>query len=141
MDGFISASSYSAKKTTMVLFINVDCSPVSSLSANKASCVNTSTSGSQKIPVNKMVRTDSQDPSKRMHAYFQAKPQLLMLLGPFIDSEHPEIKKGALNRTYDDLFCLEILRRLQDYVEYMGSAARVILVPSICDAHHDYVFP
>nr|KAJ0206363.1 hypothetical protein LSAT_V11C500253640 [Lactuca sativa] len=27
------------------------------------------------------------------------------------------------------------------YVEYMGSAARVILLPSIRDAHHDYVFP
>ncbi|KAL7612873.1 hypothetical protein Lser_V15G05694 [Lactuca serriola] len=36
--------------------------------------------------------------------------------GPFTDLEHPEIKKGALNRTYDDLFCLEILRRLQDYL-------------------------
>ncbi|PWA90789.1 hypothetical protein CTI12_AA097060 [Artemisia annua] len=23
----------------------------------------------------------------------------------------------------------------------MGSGARVILVPSICDAHHDFVFP
>ncbi|CAH1425292.1 unnamed protein product [Lactuca virosa] len=52
----------------------VDCSPVSSVVANKASFVNASTSGSQKIPVNKMVRTDSQDPSGRMHAYFQAKP-------------------------------------------------------------------
>ncbi|KAL7598089.1 hypothetical protein Lser_V15G23346 [Lactuca serriola] len=36
----------------------------------------------------------------------------LSLLGPFTDLEHPKIKKGALNRTYDDLFCLEILRRL-----------------------------
>ncbi|KAL4559900.1 hypothetical protein LXL04_032046 [Taraxacum kok-saghyz] len=159
MDGFISDSSYSAKKTTMVLFINerlvecsalkraieiiyaatlpkaskpfiymslilppdhvdvnvhptkrevsllnqeviiekiqseielklrnlneestyqeqqaVDCSPLSSVAANKASPINTSTSGSQKIPVNKMVRTDSQDPSGRMHAYLQVKP-------------------------------------------------------------------
>lgn len=82
------------------------------------------------------------EPLSDLLAYAQRKqPQLLILLGPFIDSEHPEIKKGALNRTYDDLFRLEILRRLQDYVEYMGSAARVILVPSIRDAHHDYVFP
>lgn len=82
------------------------------------------------------------EPLSDLLAYAQRKqPQLLVLLGPFIDSEHPEIKKGALNRTYDDLFRLEILRRLQDYVEYMGSAARVILVPSIRDAHHDYVFP
>lgn len=33
------------------------------------------------------------------------------------------------------------LLQLQDYVEYMGSAARVILVPSVRDAHHDHVFP
>ncbi|CAL5421137.1 unnamed protein product [Camellia sinensis] len=75
-------------------------------------------------------------------AYAQRKqPQLLLLQGPFIDSEHPEIKKGAVNRTFDEIFRLEILGRLQDYVEYMGSAARVILVPSIRDANHDFVFP
>ena len=94
-------------------------------------------------------------------------------LGPFIDSEHPEIRKGMLDRSFDEIFHLEILRRvsqwlncfgnffmfpsfiifflilfflyylfqLQDHVEYMGSAARVILVPSIRDAHHDFVFP
>ncbi|GJX84087.1 DNA polymerase alpha subunit B, partial [Tanacetum coccineum] len=82
------------------------------------------------------------EPLSDLLAYAQRKqPQLLLLLGPFIDSEHPEIKKGALNRTYDELFRLEILRRLQDYVEYMGSGARVVLVPSIRDAHHDFVFP
>ncbi|PWA36219.1 DNA polymerase alpha 2 [Artemisia annua] len=82
------------------------------------------------------------EPLSDLLAYAQRKqPQLLVLLGPFIDSEHPDIKKGALNRTYDELFRLEILRRLQDYVEYMGSAARVVLVPSIRDAHHDFVFP
>ncbi|CAL5338643.1 unnamed protein product [Camellia sinensis] len=75
-------------------------------------------------------------------AYAQRKqPQLLLLLGPFIDSEHPEIKKGAVNRTFDEIFRLEILGRLQDCMEYMGSAARVILVPSIRDANHDFVFP
>lgn len=29
---------------------------------------------SQKIPVHKMVRTDSSDPAGRLHAYMQAKP-------------------------------------------------------------------
>lgn len=31
--------------------------------------------------------------------------------------------------------------QLQDYVEYIGSHARVILVPSMRDANHDFVFP
>lgn len=68
-------------------------------------------------------------------------PQLLILLGPFIDADHPEIKKGTIDRTFDDMFRVEILGRLQDYVEYMGSAASVVLVPSIRDANHDFVFP
>ncbi|MFS7943928.1 putative DNA polymerase alpha/delta/epsilon, subunit B, DNA polymerase alpha, subunit B [Helianthus anomalus] len=82
------------------------------------------------------------EPLSDLLAYARRRqPQLLVLLGPFIDSEHPEIKKGALNKTYDELFRLEVFKRLQDYVEYMGSAARVILVPSVRDAHHDHVFP
>ncbi|CAL5418738.1 unnamed protein product [Camellia sinensis] len=82
------------------------------------------------------------EPLTELLAYAQRKqPQLLLLLGAFIDSEHPEIKKGAVNRTFDEMFRLEILGRLQDYVEYMGSAAHVILVPSIRDANHDFVFP
>lgn len=28
-----------------------------------------------KVPVHKMVRTDSSDPTGRLHAYMQAKPQ------------------------------------------------------------------
>ncbi|KAK9076199.1 hypothetical protein SSX86_004532 [Deinandra increscens subsp. villosa] len=82
------------------------------------------------------------EPLSDLLAYAQRKePQLLVLLGPFIDFEHPEIKKGALNKTYDELFRIEVLKKLQDYVEYMGPAARVVLVPSVRDAHHDHVFP
>ncbi|KAL5760099.1 hypothetical protein ACOSQ2_018937 [Xanthoceras sorbifolium] len=68
-------------------------------------------------------------------------PQLLILLGPFVNSEHPQIKKGTVDMSYDEIFRLEVLRRLQDHVEYMGSEVRVILVPSIRDANHDFVFP
>jgi DNA mismatch repair protein MLH1 len=32
-------------------------------------------SKSQKVPVHKMVRTDSLDPAGRLHAYLQAKPR------------------------------------------------------------------
>uniref|UniRef100_A0A165YAE5 DNA polymerase alpha subunit B n=1 Tax=Daucus carota subsp. sativus TaxID=79200 RepID=A0A165YAE5_DAUCS len=82
------------------------------------------------------------EPLTELLAYARRKqPQLLILLGPFIDSEHPEIKKGTVNQTFDELFHHEILKRIQDHVEYMGSAARVILVPSIRDASHDFVFP
>ncbi|GAB2214350.1 hypothetical protein Droror1_Dr00018693 [Drosera rotundifolia] len=82
------------------------------------------------------------DPLSELLAYATRKhPQLLILLGPFVDSEHPEIKKATFDRSFDEVFHREIFRRLQDYVEYMGSTVRIVLVPSIRDAHHDFVFP
>lgn len=30
---------------------------------------------------------------------------------------------------------------MQDYLEYMGPDARVIIIPSVRDANHDFVFP
>ncbi|XP_037497770.1 DNA polymerase alpha subunit B isoform X2 [Jatropha curcas] len=82
------------------------------------------------------------EPLTELLAYARRKlTQLLILLGPFVDSEHPEIKKGTVDRSFDDIFLLEILRRLQDYVEYMGPDARVLIVPSTRDANHDFVFP
>ncbi|ONI30147.1 hypothetical protein PRUPE_1G233700 [Prunus persica] len=82
------------------------------------------------------------EPLRELLAYAsKTLPQLLILLGPFIDSEHPEIKKGTVDRSFDEIFRSEILRRLQDHVEYMGSHARIVLVPSIRDANHDFVFP
>ncbi|VAI91720.1 unnamed protein product [Triticum turgidum subsp. durum] len=68
-------------------------------------------------------------------------PQLLILMGPFIDSDHPEIKKGTSDQSFHDIFHFEILRKLQDFTQYLGHNVRVIFVPSVRDAHHDAVFP
>ncbi|ESQ28529.1 hypothetical protein EUTSA_v10018287mg [Eutrema salsugineum] len=82
------------------------------------------------------------EPLNELLAYAKRKPpQLLVLLGPFVDSEHPEIKKGAVDATFNEIFHVEVLRKLQDYVEFMGSEVRVVLVPSIRDANHDFIFP
>ncbi|XP_020220772.1 DNA polymerase alpha subunit B [Cajanus cajan] len=81
------------------------------------------------------------EPLMELLAYAKRRPpQLLVLLGPFVDSEHPEVKKGTVDKSFDEIFHFEILRKLEDYVECMGSA-RVLLVPSIRDASHDFVFP
>ncbi|KAK7306232.1 hypothetical protein VNO77_44158 [Canavalia gladiata] len=81
------------------------------------------------------------EPLVELLAYAKRRPpQLLVLLGPFIDTEHPDIKKGTVDRSFDEIFHFEILKKLEDYVECMGSA-RVLLVPSIRDATHDFVFP
>ncbi|KAJ3671698.1 hypothetical protein LUZ60_007777 [Juncus effusus] len=82
------------------------------------------------------------EPLEDLLAYCRRKPpQLLILMGPFVDSEHPEIKKGTVDRSFRDIFHIEIIRRIQDFTQYMGSAVRVILVPSVRDAHHDLIFP
>ncbi|XVE85256.1 hypothetical protein DITRI_Ditri17bG0077500 [Diplodiscus trichospermus] len=82
------------------------------------------------------------EPLKELLAYATRKcPQLLILLGPFIDSEHPEIKKGTVDLSFDEIFQLEVLRMLQDYLEHMGPNAQVVIIPSVRDANHDFVFP
>ncbi|XP_050879262.1 uncharacterized protein LOC127083078 [Lathyrus oleraceus] len=82
------------------------------------------------------------EPLVELLAYAKRRPpQLLVLLGPFIDSEHPDIKKGTVDMDFDDIFRFQVLRKLEDYVEGMGSAVRVLFVPSIRDANHDFVFP
>ncbi|XP_020538956.1 DNA mismatch repair protein MLH1 isoform X2 [Jatropha curcas] len=55
----------------------VDTSPSCPLGMSKDLNVDSAPSGSkpQKIPVNKMVRTDVSDPAGRLHAYFEAKPR------------------------------------------------------------------
>ncbi|CAL5433541.1 unnamed protein product [Camellia sinensis] len=58
-------------------------------------------------------------------------PEALVDSGVAHRQDNSEVKTG-LEETH---------RGLQDYVEYMGSATRVILVPSIRDANHDFVFP
>ncbi|CAN1313477.1 DNA polymerase alpha subunit B [Linum perenne] len=82
------------------------------------------------------------EPLSELLAYARRKqPQLLILLGPFLDSQHPDINKGTVDMSFNDIFRLEIIKRVQDYVEHMGQNARVILVPSTRDANHDFVFP
>ncbi|KAJ4839405.1 hypothetical protein Tsubulata_016860 [Turnera subulata] len=51
------------------------------------------------------------EPFKELLAYASRKlPQLLILLGPFIDSDHPEISKGTTDRSFEDIFHHEIIK-------------------------------
>ncbi|XP_039798730.1 DNA polymerase alpha subunit B-like isoform X2 [Panicum virgatum] len=82
------------------------------------------------------------EPLQELLAYACRKqPQLLILMGPFIDSDHPVMKKGTVDQTFHDIFYFEVLRKIQDFTQYLGNTVCVILIPSIRDAHHDFVFP
>ncbi|KAM0788694.1 hypothetical protein ACM66B_002791 [Microbotryomycetes sp. NB124-2] len=56
------------------------------------------------------------------------KPDVLVLIGPFIDAEHPLIKSGNIDRMPEDIFRTEITTRI---VNFVNSSPRsvVILVP------------
>ncbi len=60
----------------------------------------------------------------------------LVLCGPFVDKDHPLVRKGEMDITFEDVFthCCDTLARLP-------AATRVVLVPSVRDVHHDPVFP
>ncbi|KAF3042881.1 DNA-directed DNA polymerase alpha subunit pol12 [Didymella heteroderae] len=68
----------------------------------------------------------------------------IILLGPFLDAEHPHIRTGdfdippnvpADQATMTDLFRHHISSALQDFVS-RNPTCNVILVPSLRDAHH-----
>ena len=68
----------------------------------------------------------------------------IILLGPFLDAEHPQIRTGDFDAppnanpdqgTMTDLFRHHISSALQDFVS-RNPTCNVILVPSLRDAHH-----
>ncbi|XP_043254793.1 DNA polymerase alpha subunit B [Colletes gigas] len=65
-------------------------------------------------------------------------PDVLILVGPFVEYTHPEIKKCTLKDTFQEFFD-KLLSRILRYVQ--GGSTRVVLVSSNRDAHHDAVFP
>ncbi|WVO16943.1 hypothetical protein L204_104629 [Cryptococcus depauperatus] len=62
----------------------------------------------------------------------EEKPDVLLLIGPFVDSQHPAIKGCAVSQTPAEIFQNQISNRLQTVVEN-SSATVILLVPSIRD--------
>ena len=66
------------------------------------------------------------------------KPDLLILLGPFVDTKHDQIINGDLKEPFEDLFD----RQVQQIVEGTEKLATTdVFVPSHRDVHHDFVYP
>lgn len=66
---------------------------------------------------------------------------MLLLMGPFVDAEHPLVCSGALDETFEDVYQSQVAVRLTEFAESQGGRTRVVLVPSTRDVHHDPVFP
>lgn len=73
---------------------------------------------------------------------------VLVLIGPFLDAKHPDIERGDIGRTYEELFedVLQhhVLRRVDAHNNTAARGKlvqRIVLIPSLQDMHHHAVFP
>eukprot|EP00850_Spirogloea_muscicola_P009779 SM000055S18313 [mRNA] locus=s55:615811:620704:- [translate_table: standard] len=96
----------------------------------------------------------------------EQRPNLLILVltftslsRPFVDSEHPGVKTGNLEVTFKRLFqqqiCTRVLNvptydhfntiriamQVEQWCKAVGSKCQVVLVPSVRDAHHTFLYP
>ncbi|EGO23628.1 hypothetical protein SERLADRAFT_356508, partial [Serpula lacrymans var. lacrymans S7.9] len=75
-----------------------------------------------------------------IHTLKSTKPAIVLLIGPFIDSAHPYIRDGEVDRTPKEMFQTLILN-LHDFLKISGTS-NVLMVPSIRDIISDHnVFP
>ena len=68
-------------------------------------------------------------------------PDVLVLAGPFVDREHPQVRNGLIDATFAELFEGKPKALVEEYCAAAGPHARVVLLPAVRDVHHDPVFP
>lgn len=82
-----------------------------------------------------------------LDAVDKSNPDVLVLMGPFVDSQHPVVAEGSLPQTYEDLWNQLVERIMDRVIAHNRSVAvgktiqKVVLVPSLQDMHHPSVFP
>lgn len=82
------------------------------------------------------------EPLDELLAYCkERRPDALVLLGPFVDTEHATVSGGALDVTFDDVFTQRVCEALYTYLDSAGAGCRIVVVPSTRDAHADPVYP
>uniref|UniRef100_A0A8B9L1B0 DNA polymerase alpha subunit B n=1 Tax=Astyanax mexicanus TaxID=7994 RepID=A0A8B9L1B0_ASTMX len=66
------------------------------------------------------------------------RPDVCILLGPFVDSKHEQIEKGQVTETFETIFhkCVD---SVVDGTR--GTGCKLVLIPSQRDVHHHYIYP
>jgi len=65
-------------------------------------------------------------------------PNLLILIGPFIDEKHPQLQPELQTKTYQEVFMEKVYKKLRN----LEKSTKTILVPSLRDLTHNYyVYP
>uniref|UniRef100_UPI003AAAB381 DNA polymerase alpha subunit B isoform X1 n=1 Tax=Centroberyx gerrardi TaxID=166262 RepID=UPI003AAAB381 len=66
------------------------------------------------------------------------RPDVCLLLGPFVDSKHEQIEKAQVTETFEAIFS----RCVESIVEGTKSVGcRLVFVPSQRDIHHHFIYP
>ncbi|KAF6255494.1 DNA polymerase alpha/epsilon subunit B-domain-containing protein [Scenedesmus sp. NREL 46B-D3] len=82
------------------------------------------------------------DPLHEMLQELKASPpDMLVLLGPFVDVEQPLIAGGMIDVTFQQLFQTQVVERLQAWQAALPSPCQVVLLPAVRDAFHHPTFP
>ena len=91
-----------------------------------------------------------------LNLVFDQRPDALILLGPFVDASHPQMKDGDIvlldetigehTASYEMVFVEKIVRdglqRLfNSETEDDMIPTHIIMLPSLSDAHHEHVYP
>lgn len=66
------------------------------------------------------------------------RPDVCLLLGPFVDSKHEQIEKAQVTETFENIFnrCIE---SIVDGTRSVG--CQLVFVPSQRDIHHHFIYP
>nr|XP_020447769.1 DNA polymerase alpha subunit B [Monopterus albus] len=66
------------------------------------------------------------------------RPDVCLLLGPFVDSKHEQIEKAQVIETFEEMFsrCIE---SIVDGTKSVG--CHLVFVPSQRDVHHHFIYP
>lgn len=68
-------------------------------------------------------------------------PDVLILMGPFLDERHPLIASSSIEATFEDIFADRVAQTLIQFAE-AHAKTRIVLVPSTYDVFHPFpVFP
>ncbi|XP_012285306.1 DNA polymerase alpha subunit B [Orussus abietinus] len=81
---------------------------------------------------------DYQPLTDLLQSVMENEPNVLILVGPFVDFSHPEIRSPSITLTFQEFF-EKIVGRIMDAVK--GLCTQVVLIPSHRDAHHHPVYP
>ncbi|POM71594.1 DNA polymerase subunit alpha B [Phytophthora palmivora] len=73
------------------------------------------------------------------------KPDVLILVGPFIDSMHSMFQDGLVKYdgmmlSFEEIFLFKVMTLL-DNVLSQDERIQIVIVPSLRDANHEYVYP